>query len=117
VLIETHAARHSLRCLIAEAQFDPAFSGRLHAALFRHSRDGLRSILTRGRDQGHLRPGFDVEAVIDVITGAMWYRLLAGCDAAPCERYAETVVDMLRAMTAEDPAAKPRQRSPALFEP
>ena len=110
-------ARQGLRYLIAEAQFDSAFSKRLHDLFFQRTRDALTAILSDGRTRGQLRSGVDFEALIDVITGAMWYRLLS-CEEPACSiSYAEVVIDMVRALVATDPAdVRPATRDAALFE-
>ena len=61
--------------MMAEAQVDPAFRetyGRLHAAW----RGPLRHVLLRGQTRGELRAAADPDALVDMILGAAWYRLL-----------------------------------------
>ena len=76
--------------MMAEAQVDPAFRetyGRLHAAW----RGPLRDILARGQARGELRAATDLDALVDTILGAAWYRLLL--EHAPLdERFAREIV-------------------------
>ena len=117
LVLDGGPARQGLRFLIAEAQFDDAFSKRLHDLFFQRSRDALTAILNDGRARGQLRSGVDFDALIDVITGAMWYRLLSCAEPASSISYAEVVIDMVRALVATDPSdVRPATRDAALFE-
>lgn len=76
--------------MMAEAQTDPAFRtiyGQLHAAW----RGPLRNVLLRGRARGDLRASADPDALVDIILGASWYRLLL--EHAPLdEHFAREIV-------------------------
>jgi AcrR family transcriptional regulator len=76
-LRETFAVAHGVAGqvvvgLMAEAQSDPAFGADLRAKLIGPRRQALRSVLERGA----LPTDVDVELAVDLIFGAMWYRLL-----------------------------------------
>ncbi|NUR83182.1 MAG: TetR/AcrR family transcriptional regulator [Nonomuraea sp.] len=58
--------------LMADAQSDPALAATLRDQLIDRRRQALREVLERGP----LPAGMDVELLVDVIFGAMWYRLL-----------------------------------------
>ncbi|WP_182902600.1 TetR/AcrR family transcriptional regulator [Microbispora sp. H10830] len=67
--------------LMAEAQSDPALGERLRERLIGPRRDSLRAVLERMPPP----PGTDLDLLVDMIFGAMWYRLLnrhAPLDAA-----------------------------------
>lgn len=59
-----------LKGLMAEAQLDAAFATRF-AAFIGERRSALREVLTR-----HVRASADVEAMVDMLFGAFWYRIL-----------------------------------------
>jgi AcrR family transcriptional regulator len=76
--------------LMAEAQSDPGFGAELRAKLIGPRRQALRSVLERGA----LPADVDVELAVDLIFGAMWYRLLnrhAEVDEALAEEIAALV--------------------------
>ncbi|MEU7689491.1 TetR/AcrR family transcriptional regulator [Microbispora hainanensis] len=58
--------------LMAEAQSDPALGERLRARLIGPRRATLRAVLERMPPP----PGTDLDLLIDMIFGVMWYRLL-----------------------------------------
>jgi AcrR family transcriptional regulator len=66
------STRPVLKALMAEAQLDQAFEERF-AAFVETRRTALRALLLR-----HAPPGAPVEAMIDMLFGALWYRLLLG---------------------------------------
>ena len=116
VLVDARA-RQGLRCLLAEAQLDPAFADRLHSALTAVGRRAVRTIFDRGRASGAVRADLDYEVLVDVIVGAMWYRLLCSGEPGCAIAYASTVVDMVRALAATDPSKRrPSSGGLGLFE-
>jgi hypothetical protein len=44
--------------------------------IIRSARLGNRQVLERGRARGELKPDADLDAMIDLLFGALWYRLL-----------------------------------------
>ena len=66
-----------LQGLMAEAQFDPDFHKRLLGELLEPRRAALRAVLERARSRGDLRRTIDIELVIDIVHGVLWYNLLA----------------------------------------
>ncbi|MGW4446727.1 TetR/AcrR family transcriptional regulator [Streptomyces sp. NPDC004100] len=66
-----------LRVLMAQAQIDPEFGAVFHANLLRRRRDALQVVLDRARDRGDLPPAPAPDTVLDLVFGALWYRLLA----------------------------------------
>ena len=61
----------ALRCLIAEAQFDPKLRATLKEKLIEPRRESLRQVLAMRALDAHRR-----EALIAAIFGAVWHRLL-----------------------------------------
>ncbi len=62
-----------LRFLMSQAGLDPSFRDRFDADFVSHRRAALREIILR-----HVKARRQVGAVIDMVYGAMWYRLLLG---------------------------------------
>lgn len=65
------------RGLMADAVLDPEFGTILRDVFLVRRREALGTILSRGIARGELRADFDMEVMIDIIAGPMWYRLLA----------------------------------------
>jgi AcrR family transcriptional regulator len=78
------------RSMMAEALLDAEFLAtyrRLHASW----RGPLVHVLERGKARGEVRPAVDVEALVDIILGASWYRQLLA-HAPLDERYARQII-------------------------
>lgn len=88
--------RKTLTGLIAEAQLDPEFRTKFHAQFVATRRGLMRDILAKGVARGNLRPGLDVEMMLDLLYGAFWYRLLSGTDQPLDDRFAAELVGALR---------------------
>lgn len=65
-----------LRGLMAEAQLDPAFLDQLRTQFIAARRQALRELLERGRTRGELRRSVNLELLLDLVFGPLWYRLL-----------------------------------------
>lgn len=81
--------------MMAEAQLDPAFHD-TYLALHRAWWGPLRNVLERGKQRGELRADADSGALIDMMLGASWYRVLlehAPLDEAFARLLARTVVE------------------------
>ncbi len=65
-----------LRALMAEAQHDPAFAEAFRTEFVERRRDAARRLLARARRRGELARGTDPEVLVDLVFGALWYRLL-----------------------------------------
>ncbi|RZS89624.1 TetR family transcriptional regulator [Motilibacter rhizosphaerae] len=63
-----------LRALMARAQFDAEFAEVFRGRLVEPRRAVLRELLAEGSG----RRGADLDALVDMLFGAMWYRLLVG---------------------------------------
>jgi len=69
-----------MRGLMADAVLDPEFGGILRDVFLVRRRQALSEILRKGVARGELRADVDLDVVIDLISGAMWYRLMAQHD-------------------------------------
>jgi AcrR family transcriptional regulator len=109
-------ANKAVRVLIAEAQFDSDFQKKFWEVFLAPGRSVLRNILARGAAVGQFRPDLDIETVVEVLSGAHWYRLLSGTPAPCDDAFAETIVRLLAPGIARTPD-QPRSRPPAgVFE-
>ena len=72
----THEAGKVVRGLVSEALIDPDFAESMRDIFIASRRSALRDILSQGIQRGELRSEVDIEFIIDLIYGAMWYRLL-----------------------------------------
>ncbi len=83
-----------LRALMAEAQRDPAFAAAFRRAFIERRREAVRRLLARAAARRELGPGADRELLVDLVYGALWYRLLVGhapLDAAFARKLARAV--------------------------
>ncbi len=67
--------------LMAQAVLDPAFATQFRDRFLFARREALRGILRRAVDRGEVAAELDLELLIDVVYGVLWYRLLL--DHAP----------------------------------
>ena len=80
---DSYAGR--LRQIVAEAQRDEAVAQVL-ADFTATRRAALRALLERGRDAGELAPEADLDMLVDMAYGVLYYRLLVG--HAPLDKQA-----------------------------
>ncbi|MGQ0673815.1 MAG: TetR/AcrR family transcriptional regulator [Hyphomicrobium sp.] len=85
-----------VRSLIAEAQLDPAFRGKLYERVHRVRCEALRRIFRHGFALGQFREGIDTDALAHIIHGAFWYRYLSGTQLPADDLYARQIVALLR---------------------
>lgn len=93
MLWETSMGR-SLAMMIAEAQHDPAFGQMFREKFQKPRRAALITLFRQGMRRGSLRADLDPEVLVDVIFGAVWYRLLSG-RAAIDDDYIEQVIGLI----------------------
>lgn len=67
-----------LRGLVAEAQADKAFRAVFRDRFIFLRRAPVREMLSAAQKRGELSRSADVDALLDFIFGAMWYRLIVG---------------------------------------
>ena len=65
-----------VRGLMAEAQFDPEFGRAFREEFIARRREVLLEVLRRGQRRGEISDVADLELIVDLIYGPMWYRLL-----------------------------------------
>jgi AcrR family transcriptional regulator len=99
-------ARSVLTGLMAQAVLDPVFGATFRDRFLFGRRAALRVILRRAVDRGELDPEQDIELLIDVVFGVLWYRMLV--DHAPLE---EAVGRQLAALILRASAPAHGQRS------
>lgn len=73
--------RAVLTGLMAQSVLDPVFADAFRERFLFARRAALRGILERAAGRGEIAPGTDLELLIDVVFGVLWYRLLV--DHAP----------------------------------
>jgi AcrR family transcriptional regulator len=73
---ENQLSRPAIAGLLAEAQCNAELARAFQDQLLMQRRTVLRTILERGVSRGELRGGVDLEVLMDMIHGALWYRTL-----------------------------------------
>lgn len=114
-LLRAHRNRttaRGLRALIAESQFDPEFRDKFFKVFLSMRRGLMRDILQSGIDKGQFRASIDVEAVMDVLFGGFWYRLLSGTPGPMDDAYAETMLEMIQPALMAHPESDDSNRLP-----
>jgi len=89
-----------LRFLMARAQTDEAFRERFRENFILKRRAALESIFLQAEGRGEIATGRNTGILIDLVFGAMWYRLLTGCapmDLAFADELTEAVMELVRA--------------------
>ncbi|BBA99352.1 putative TetR family transcriptional regulator [Actinacidiphila reveromycinica] len=85
--------------LMAQALLDPVFADAFRDRFLFRRRAVLREILERAAARGEIAPGVELELLIDVVYGVLWYRLLldhAPLDEQAGRRLADLVVRAVR---------------------
>jgi AcrR family transcriptional regulator len=86
--------RPVLSGLMAQAVLDPTFGAAFRERFLFKRRAALRSILERAVERGEIPSGNDLELLIDVVYGVLWYRLLV--DHAPLnEKAGQQLTDLV----------------------
>lgn len=67
-----------LRFLMAYAQKDDCFRERFRENFVSERRDVLKGIFTQAMGAGEIGLQVDLDMLVDIVFGAMWYRLLVG---------------------------------------
>ncbi|MHA6618587.1 TetR/AcrR family transcriptional regulator [Pseudonocardia sp. DLS-67] len=75
--------RPALAGLMAQAVFDPEFAEAFRERFISVRRTALRGILQRAAARGEIAEDVDLELLVDVAFGVLWYRLLL--DHAPLD--------------------------------
>jgi AcrR family transcriptional regulator len=83
-----------LRFLVAHAQKDEAFRGRFRENFTAKRRAILKSIFTQAMERGEIDPEQNVDILLDIVFGTMWYRLLIG-HAPTNETFADDLTEAI----------------------
>jgi AcrR family transcriptional regulator len=84
-----------LRSLMAEAQATDKVRAQFREQFIHARREALRTLLVAARDRGELAAAVDLDLLLDLLFGAMWYRLLVA--HAPLDRRLATAfADLVR---------------------
>jgi AcrR family transcriptional regulator len=78
--------------LIAESQHDPDLAAALAERYITARRAAATEVVERGIARGELRADVDPAAVVDLLYGALYYRLLVSHDP-PSPSYADTLIE------------------------
>jgi AcrR family transcriptional regulator len=81
-----------IAALISSAQTDPLFAEEYRARFVRPRREPARIILARAVERGEIPADLDMEAIVDLVYGPFYMRILHG-HAPVNDRFARTVVD------------------------
>ncbi|RVT95602.1 TetR/AcrR family transcriptional regulator [Rhodovarius crocodyli] len=93
-------AGQAFRSIVAEAQAEPAALRLLRDEMLARGRANAAAIIHRAAETGEIAPHPDAEAMMDMIFGAAWYRLLT-------HRLRGTAEEMPRIVAAAFAAARP----------
>ncbi len=83
-----------LRFLMAQAQLDEEFRGRLRENFTAKRRAVLKSIFVQARARGQIGPDQNPDLLVDIVFGTLWYRLLVG-HAALDESFADELTEVI----------------------
>jgi AcrR family transcriptional regulator len=100
----TEGAGPHLRYLMAQAQLNDQLRSRFRDDFTARRRAVLAGIFRRAAERGQIGAGYDLELLVDLIFGAMWYRLLIG-HAPLDESFADELTATALAL-AKAPAAR-----------
>ena len=84
--------------LVADLQHDPDLAAGFHRDVVPARRRAMLEALERGRERGEIRRDADLEAAVDTLHGAVFYRLLLSgepLDEEFADRVAGQVLDGL----------------------
>ena len=96
--------RQMLAGLLAEAQEDPELGERFQREVIEVKRAGLRRVFQRGIARGEVSPEADLEVLVDLVYGPMWFRVLVSGDRLDRE-FAEAVAERISRAARARPAA------------
>ncbi len=106
----TQLSRPAIAGLLAEAQCDAELAQAFQERLLMQRRTVLRTILERGLERGELRVGLNLNVVMDMVHGALWYRTLL-LKAPLDEDFIESVIAQVMAGSST-PKPQPDKNGP-----
>jgi AcrR family transcriptional regulator len=91
--------------LMAESQRDPEFAIVFREQFLTRRRAALAELFEQGRERGELAPDANVELLVEIAFGTVWYRVLGG-HGPLSRRFADELTDALLtlALAGADPA-------------
>jgi AcrR family transcriptional regulator len=89
-----------LAALMAEAQLDEDFAESFRSGFLARRRRVLRDTLERGRARGEIGDSADLDFLVDLAFGTLWYRILSH-HARLDRRFADQLTDTLLALAAD----------------
>ncbi|MBB5914423.1 AcrR family transcriptional regulator [Nocardia transvalensis] len=98
-LMNTPEARLPFTALVAAAQHDPELAAALRERFIESRRADVTTLIAQGVEEGQFPADVDPEIVIDLVYGALYYRLLisgATIDPAYADRLIATLTPVLR---------------------
>lgn len=104
-----------LRCLMAEAQLDSELAAGFDAKVLAPRRGRLSSMIEGGRSRGELRADLDVDATVDLLLGALWYRVVTG-RTEDAGTFGSKVVEFLAPSLTASARVRPPMRNTGVFE-
>ena len=81
--------------LVADLAGFPDLAAAYRRDVIERRREAIRTVLRRGIERGELRPGADLDLLMDQLTGPLWYRAAvrgAAISAAETDQIVETVL-------------------------
>ncbi|WAL69054.1 TetR/AcrR family transcriptional regulator [Amycolatopsis cynarae] len=99
-LMNEPRARRPFVALVAAGQHDPELAAALRDRFIASRRDSARQLITDAVEAGQLSPGLDADALIDMLYGALYYRLLIS-GAPLTDDYVSHLIEIIA------PAARP----------
>lgn len=90
-----------LRYLMAQAQQEAGFRERFRENFVSKRRDILASFFRQATEQGEIPVAFNSELAVDMLFGAMWYRLLVG-HAPLDDDFADELTEMILGLVRKD---------------
>jgi AcrR family transcriptional regulator len=109
-LFRTTSAGEAVAGMITEAQTNAAAAPIFREEFVARGRVLTRQALERGKKRGEVPEDLDADLVIDVISGAVWYRLLLG-HAPLDDAYADGIVDIVVSGIRLDRDSLPKSQS------
>ena len=85
-----------LRGLVIEMSFDPGLRQKFNDVYLTPRKQHLGNILKHGVDRGQLRANLDIEAVVDVIFGFVWFHISFNATSRDERRTARRLITLLR---------------------
>jgi AcrR family transcriptional regulator len=91
--VRQHPLAHVIAALVIEVQADPEFAAQYQERFVSPRRDPARMALKRAIERGEIPADTNIEAVLDLLYGALFHRLLHR-HAPLSDRFVEEIVDV-----------------------